>query len=129
MMDYKDRGSISALVVCLVMGFIALAGLAFDGGQVVDSYVQISDVAQNTARLGAQQLVGFRGNNPHIDESASTRLMQEFVRSHGLSASYDIDGTRAKVTIETKVPMRILGLFGIGSKRVRVTRVVDIIDG
>ena len=129
MMDRKDRGSISALVVCLVMGFVVLAGLVFDGGQVVDTYVQISDVAQNTARLGAQQLVGFRSNNPHIDKSASTRLMKEFVESHGLIATYDIDGTRAKVTIEKKVSMRILGLFGIGVRQVRVTRVVDIIDG
>lgn len=128
-MDCKDRGSISAVVVCLVMGFVALAGLAFDGGQVVDTYVQISDVAQNTARLGAQQLVGFRSNSPHIDESSSTRLMKEFVQSHGLNATYAIDGTRAKVTIEKKVSLRILGLFGIGNRRVRVTRVVDIIDG
>jgi hypothetical protein len=129
MMDREDRGSISALVVCLVMGFVALAGLAFDGGQVVDTYVEISDVAQNAARLGAQQLVGFRSNNPHIDESSSTRLMQEFVHSYGLNATYVIDGTRATVTIEKRVPVRILGVFGIGSRHVCVTRVVDIIDG
>ena len=96
---------------------------------MVDTYVDISDVAQNTARLGAQQLVGFRSNSPYIDESSSTRLMKEFVHSHGLNATYAIDGTRAKVTIEKRVPMRILGIFGIGSRHVRVTRVVDIIDG
>lgn len=96
---------------------------------MVDTYIEISDIAQNAARLGAQQLVGFRSNTPHIDEPSGTRLMKEFVQSHGLSAMYDIDGTRAKVTIERKVPMRILDLIGISSRRVRVTRVVDIIDG
>lgn len=124
-----SRGSISALVVCLVMGFVSLAGLAFDGGRVIDAYIQASDVAQNAARLGAQQLVGFRSNRPHIDAQASRRLMQSFVSSHGFGATYAIDGSIAQVTIERRVPMRMLGLFGVGSRRVRVTRVADIVGG
>lgn len=128
-MSSHSRGSVSALVVCLVMGFISLAGLAFDGGRVIDTYVEVSDVAQNAARLGAQQLVGIRSNRPHIDADASKRLMQSFASSHGMNASFDIDGTTAQVTIERRVSMRILGLFGIGSRRVRVTRTADIVDG
>ena len=129
MIGSDDRGSISALVVCLAMGFVSLAGLAFDGGRVVDTYVEVSDVAQNAARLGAQQLVGFRSNRPHIDAQASKGLMQDFVSSYGMNASFEIDGTTAQVTIERRVPMRILGLFGIGNRSVRVTRVADIVDG
>ena len=129
MIPANSRGSISALVVCLVMGFVSLAGLAFDGGRVIDTYVQVSDVAQNAARLGAQQLVGIRNNRPRIDATASQRLMQTFVSSHGMTASYGIDGTTAQVTIERRVSMRILGLFGIGNRTVRVTRVADIVDG
>jgi Flp pilus assembly protein TadG len=129
MMSSPSRGSISALVVCLVMGFVSLAGLAFDGGRVIDTYVQVSDVAQNAARLGAQQLVGIRNNRPRIDAEASQRLMQTFVSSHGMNASYAIEGTTAQVTIERRVSMRILGLFGIGYRTVRVTRVADIVDG
>ena len=128
-MSSPSRGSISALVVCLVMGFVSLAGLAFDGGRVIDTYVQVSDVAQNAARLGAQQLVGIRNNRPRIDAEASQRLMQTFVSSHGMNASYAIEGTTAQVTIERRVSMRILGLFGIGYRTVRVTRVADIVDG
>ena len=129
MTSSPSRGSISALVVCLVMGFVSLAGLAFDGGRVIDTYVQVSDVAQNAARLGAQQLVGIRNNRPRIDAEASQRLMQTFVSSHGMNASYAIEGTTAQVTIERRVSMRILGLFGIGYRTVRVTRVADIVDG
>ncbi len=129
MMSTQSRGSISALVICLVMGFVSLAGLAFDGGRVFDIYVESSDVAQNAARLGAQQLVGIRNNRPRIDAQSSQRLMQSFVSSHGMNASYDIDGTTAQVTIEREVSMRILGLFGIGTRTVRVTRVADIVDG
>lgn len=129
MIASHSRGSISALVVCLVMGFVSLAGLAFDGGRVIDAYVQASDVAQNAARLGAQQLVGFRSNRPHIDAQASEQLMKSFVSLHGFGATYAIDGTTARVTIERRVPMRILGLIGIGSRRVLVTRVADIVDG
>ena len=129
MTSSHSRGSISALVVCLVMGFVSLAGLAFDGGRAIDTYVEASDVAQNAARLGAQQLVGIRSNRPRIDAQASQRLMQSFVSSHDMNASYVIDGTTAQVTIERQVPMRILGLFGIGNRTVRVTRFADIVDG
>ena len=129
MITPKNRGSISALVVCLVMGFVSMAGLAFDGGRVIDAYVEASDVAQNAARLGAQQLVGFRSNVPHIDVSASRRLMQAYVYAHGFDASYEIHGTKAQVTIEKRVSMRILGLFGIGNRMIRVTRIADVVDG
>jgi len=55
-----QRGSISALVVCLVISAIAVVGISYDGGRVVSSYVELSDVAQNAARIGAQHVVGIR---------------------------------------------------------------------
>ena len=46
----RNRGSLSAMVVCLLMATMSLAGLAYDGGRVVSTYMEMSDAAQNAAR-------------------------------------------------------------------------------
>lgn len=129
MMNVKNRGSLSAMVVCLVMATMSLAGLAYDGGRVVSSYMEISDAAQNAARLGGQQIVGIREGNPRIDEDLATSAMRAYLVAHGLAGNFDIQGTRATVEVSQKIPMQILGIVGIGERTIRVIRTVDVVDG
>lgn len=128
-MNVKNRGSLSAMVICLVMATMSLAGLAYDGGRVVSTYMEISDAAQNAARLGGQQIVGIRDGNPRIDEDQATAAMRAYLVAHGLTGNFDVQGTRATVVVSTKIPMRILGIFGIGERTIRVNRTVDVVDG
>ena len=128
-MNVRNRGSMSAMVVCLIMATMSLAGLAYDGGRVVSTYMQMSDAAQNAARLGGQQLVGIRNGHPHIDEDLATSAMRAYLMARGLTGSFDIQGTRATVVVSTKVPMRILGIIGVGERAIRVNRTVDVVDG
>ena len=128
-MKRKNKGSLSAMVVCLVMATMSLAGLAYDGGRVVSRYMEISDAAQNAARLGGQQIVGIREGNPRIDEDLATSAMRAYLVTHGLTGIFDIQGTRATVEISQKIPMRILGIIGIGDRTVRVKRTSDVVDG
>ena len=128
-MNVRNRGSMSAMVVCLIMATMSLAGLAYDGGRVVSTYMQMSDAAQNAARLGGQQLVGIRNGHPHIDEDLATSAMRAYLVVRGLTGSFDIQGTRATVVVSTKVPMRILGIIGVGERAIRVNRTVDVVDG
>ena len=128
-MSVRNRGSMSAMVVCLIMATMSLAGLAYDGGRVVSTYMQMSDAAQNAARLGGQQLVGIRNGHPHIDEDLATSAMRAYLMARGLTGSFDIQGTRATVVVSTKVPMRILGIIGVGERTIRVNRTVDVVDG
>ena len=128
-MNVRNRGSMSAMVVCLIMATMSLAGLAYDGGRVVSTYMQMSDAAQNAARLGGQQLVGIRNGHPHIDEGLATSAMRAYLVVRGLTGSFDIQGTRATVVVSTKVPMRILGIIGVGERAIRVNRTVDVVDG
>ena len=128
-MSVRNRGSMSAMVVCLIMATMSLAGLAYDGGRVVSTYMQMSDAAQNAARLGGQQLVGIRNGHPHIDEDLATSAMRAYLMARGLTGSFDIQGTRATVVVSTKVPMRILGIIGVGERAIRVNRTVDVVDG
>jgi len=129
MMNRKNKGSLSAMMVCLVMATISLAGLAYDGGRVVSAYMEMSDAAQNTARLGGQQLVGIRDGHPHIDEDLATSAMRAYLVARGLVGKFDVQGTKATVEVFQKVPMRILGIVGIGERTIRVIRTVDVVDG
>lgn len=128
-MNVRNRGSMSVMVVCLIMATMSLAGLAYDGGRVVSTYMQMSDAAQNAARLGGQQLVGIRNGHPHIDEDLATSAMRAYLVVRGLTGSFDIQGTRATVVVSTKVPMGILGIIGVGERTIRVNRTVDVVDG
>ena len=128
-MKRKNKGSLSAMVVCLVMATMSLAGLAYDGGRVVSTYMEMSDIAQNAARLGGQQIVGIREGNPRIDEDLATTAMRTYLVARGLIGSFDIQGTKTTVVVSTKMPMRILGIIGVGQRTIRVNRTVDVVDG
>ena len=128
-MNRKNQGSLSAVMVCLVMATMALTGLAYDGGRVVSTYMEMSDIAQNAARLGGQQLVGIRSGNPHIDEDLATSAMRAYLVARGLAGKFDVQGTKATVEVSQKVPMQILGIVGIGERTIRMIRTVDVVDG
>ena len=128
-MNRKNQGSLSAMMVCLVMATMSLAGLAYDGGRVVSMYMEMSDTAQNAARLGGQQLVGLRSGHPRIDEDLATSAMRTYLVARGLTGSFDIQGTKATVVVSTKIPMRILGIIGVSERTIRVIRTVDVVDG
>ena len=128
-MKHKSLGSLSAVVICIAFACMSLAGLAFDGGRVVSSYMTMSDAAQNAARLGGQQLVGIREGDPHIDKDSAVTVMHTYLAARVLTGNFDIQGTRATVEISQKIPMRILGIIGIGDRTIRVKRTSDVVDG
>jgi hypothetical protein len=111
------------------MTTMALTGLAYDGGRVVSAYIEVSDTAQNAARLGGQQLVGIRSGHPHIDEDLAISAMRAYLVAHGLTGKFHVQGTKATVEIFQKVPMQILGIVGIGERTIRVIRTADVVDG
>lgn len=122
MINYRHRGSISALVVCLVISAIAVLGISYDGGRVVSRYVELSDVAQNAARVGAQHVVGIREGNPRISRSASSSAVKNFLHSEDVSGDFDMDSRRVTVRVSAVVPMKILGIIGLHWRTVSVTR-------
>lgn len=125
----EQRGSISALVVCLVMGAFSLTGLAFDGGRVVAVYMELSDAAQNAARLGGQQIVGIREGDPRVDPTASASVMSKYLSVRGLQGSFSVADDIVVVRVQKRVSMRILGLFGVGDRLVTANRTAEVVSG
>lgn len=121
MIVYK-RGSISALVICLVLSAVSLTGLVYDGGRVVSTYVELSDAAQNAARIGAQHVVGIRDGSPRIDASSSKRAMASYLSSQNVQANFDVNGDLASVRVTRTISMSVLGVVGIRERTVTVVR-------
>lgn len=113
-----DRGSVTALVVGLVMTFIACAGLAVDGGRLVTSKVRASDRAENAARVGAQSLTNIRLGVPTIDQPEATRAAAAFLRSMGVSGTVQASPFEVCVEVRETVRMTLLSLVGVGSRAV-----------
>lgn len=125
----SSRGSISALVVSLVSTFALLSGLAFDGGRVVNTYVQLSDVAENAARLGAQNIIGIRAGNPRIDPGRAAESMDDFLGHFALTGRYQFSGMTVTIAVSRNLPMTTMRFVGVTSRRVTVHRKVTVVGG
>jgi hypothetical protein len=123
------RGSVSAFVVCLFLGMVALVGLAYDGGRVSSRYGELSDLAANAARVGAQQVTGIRAGEPKIDPDGARTAAVRFLARRNLTSRVVVQGDRITVTVRAVVPMRILSLVGVTARSISVTRSVELVAG
>lgn len=128
-MDRSSRGSVSAFVVCLFLGMVALIGLAYDGGRMSSRYGELSDLAANAARIGAQQVTGIRAGEPRIDPDGARVAAARFLARRNLPARIVVQGDRITVSVRTVVPMRILSLLGVRERTIVVSRTVEMVAG
>lgn len=80
-----ESASISGLFVCLIMGLVSLAALIFDGGRIVDTYAEMSDLAAAAARVGGQEIAGIRENRIHVNETRARSSMNQYLSGRGYS--------------------------------------------
>ena len=124
-----ERGSLTGMFVCLVMGLLAVSALVFDGGQVVRTYDELSTLAADTARIGGQQIVGIRGGDAQIDERSAVLTMNRYLSQFGESARYRVGKYELTVTLVRRVNTNMLALVGIGSRTVVASRTVELVQG
>ena len=123
------RGSLSAMVVCLVHGMFMLGALAIDGGRLVIEYQKASDAAAVSARMGAQHITGIMEGSPVVDVVPADRAATVSLASLGYSGSARAGRTWVEVIAMRKVPLPLLSLIGIGSRTISVTRTADAVLG
>jgi Flp pilus assembly protein TadG len=119
---HYEQGSVTALVVSLTMTFVACCALAVDGGRLVAAYVQLSDHAGNAARRGVQEVTSLRSGDPIIDGERARRVANAYLSQNGLQGEVLAEDRAVTVGITTSVKMAMLGVFGIGDRRVTVSR-------
>jgi Flp pilus assembly protein TadG len=125
----NQRGSLSALTVCIVLSAMTLVGLVFDGGHSVSEYTRLSDIAENAARAGAQEVIGLRAGDLRIDSRNAVAVGKSYLLAHGVHGQ--VETTKDSVSIEVIGTRRfqILGIIGLGSQRLRIVRSASIVSG
>lgn len=125
----NQRGSVSALTVCIVMSALTLVGLVFDAGSSVNEYTRLSDIAENAARAGAQEVTGLRAGDVRIDGRDAMMTTQAYLRSHGVTGRVEVD--RESVTVEVFGSRRfqLLGIIGLTSQRLQIVRTAHLVSG
>ncbi|NEE02783.1 TadE/TadG family type IV pilus assembly protein [Phytoactinopolyspora halotolerans] len=118
-----QRGSVSALVVVLIVMLFAVAGLVYDGGRAINARQQAFDDAEQAARAGADQIDVdlFRGSGiVRVIPAEADAAAREFLANLP-GYSYDdivieVTGDSAvRVEVGRTVPTGLLGLVFVDS--------------
>ena len=131
-----QRGQAVAWTAVMLPLFLAIVGLAADGGLVFSARREIQNVADSAARAGAQQIDvrvyrESRGHTVVLDESAARRVAAEHVARQGsdLQARIEVDPSRVRVEASRDARTSFLRLVGIGTVRVRATATAEVRHG
>jgi hypothetical protein len=90
-----------------------VAGLAYDGGQIVAAQATARDLASNAARAGAQEidLDELRSSGVTIlDPDRAIAAAQDFLARTGHTGRVRVEGAEITVTVDVIQAMRILPL-------------------
>jgi hypothetical protein len=115
-----EDGTVSAFVAVLAIALVAVAGLAYDGGQIIAATAHARDIAGAAARTGAQQAApaDVHAGRTGLDPAAAHAAAAEFLDAAGATGSVTVDGPQVRVSVTLTQPMRILP---VGDRTITVT--------
>lgn len=132
----RERGSTSVFAVCVVAVLMLLAGLCIDGGRVLNARATLTDVCEQAARAGAQEVLteGLRGSfDVVLDPGAARTAARAYLASTtdmdlgGVSVT--TSGNTVTVTAHRQVPTLMLSMLGMGSVTVTVSGTAEAESG
>jgi hypothetical protein len=109
---------VTAFVVVLTIGILALAGLTLDGGLALAAKVQANGQAQAAARAGAQaiDLAAYRSTGTlQLMAAQALADAQSYLAGIGASGTVTVSGDTVTVTITATEHTQLLGMVGISS--------------
>ena len=123
-----ERGSITAFVAVVAAALVMVAGMAYDGGQIIATQATARSDANEAARAGAQQIdvshlrsTGLTVLDPGEAEVAALGFLKR-AGAHGMVA---VNGASITVTVTMTQPMRILP---ISDRVVVVSKTATAVD-
>lgn len=110
-----ERGSLSAFLALLSVGLFVLVGLVVDGGRALAARRHAVDVAEEAARLGADQLSvdALRNGSYVVDPTAAADAVEEELRTAGLTGTVSVSGDDVTVDVRSVTQTTILGIVGL----------------
>lgn len=108
-----QRGSITAFVAVVATALVLVAGMAYDGGQVITAHNTARNDAARAARAGAQQidLDHLRlTSEPLLDPIAAEAAAVDYLNRSGATGTATVSDASITVTVTRVQPMHILPL-------------------
>lgn len=119
-----EDGSVSILIVGLATALLMVAGLLYDGGQILTARREAFAVADNAARAGAQALdVGAlrAEGTTRLEPTAAGAAVRSYLDRVGHGGTVTVDEDRVEVVVSVTVEMHLLSAVGFSSRTVTGT--------
>lgn len=123
-MNRRLRDDHGAATIWMVMGTVivlAVCGLVFDGGALINAKRDAINDAEAAARAGAQGIDTtsvYSNAGPALDPAAARARAQAFLDSNGWSGTVTADTQTVTVTIDRTQHLTFLTMFGLGDRPV-----------
>jgi Flp pilus assembly protein TadG len=130
--DSRDRGSLTLMLLVLMVAMLALAGLVIDGGRKLDATQKAYAIAQEAARAGAGQVntsVAYRSGNYRVDVPHALAAARAYLASAGYSGSVTASGNNIRVTVHVTERTTLLSLIGIDTLNSSGSAVASLVTG
>nr|WP_186382527.1 hypothetical protein [Amycolatopsis rhizosphaerae] len=113
-----DEGHVTAFVVVLTTGILALAGLTLDGGLALAAKIRATGQAEAAARAGAQaiDLAAYRSTGTlHLVPAQAVTDAQTYLATFNASGTVTVSGDTVTVLITASQTTQLLSMVGISS--------------
>jgi hypothetical protein len=124
----SERGSITAFVAVVATALVMVAGMAYDGGQVIAAHSRTRGDAARAARAGAQEIdhTTLRATGTvTLDPARAEAAALDYLEQTGTSGVVNIDGPMITVTATVIQPMVILP---VPDRRIVVAQTATALD-
>lgn len=111
-----EEGRVTAFVLALLIGLLALAGLSLDGGLALAGKVRAGGHAESAARAGAQalDLAAYRADGTlRLDPARARDLAQRYLAGVGATGTVQVAGDTVTVEVTDSYRPQLLSLIGI----------------
>jgi hypothetical protein len=111
-----EEGRVSAFVIVLMLGLLALAGLGLDGGLALAAKVRATGQAESAARAGAQAIdfAAYRETGAlRLVSAGADALARRYLAGIGATGTVTATVDTVTVTVTTSQRTQLLSLIGI----------------
>ena len=128
---WEERGSLTAFFVLLVVAFLLVAGLVYDGGALLTARRDVADAAQDAARAGAQavDVAAVRAGTPTLAPDAAVTAARAWLAAEGHTGTVTVAGDTVTVTVTDTVQLTLLSLAGLSARTVSAVEQARIVSG
>ena len=106
-----ERGSVTAFVAVVATALVMVAGMAYDGGQVIAAQTRARSDAAKAARAGAQEIdiTALRADGATVlDPARAEAAALAYLDQVDTTGTVTVDGSEVTVTVTVIQPMHIL---------------------